>query len=127
MLTEKEHKVFLELAKHPRLWPFMQVVGAVGLEGALEVCRTRAIPPAVLDVFTRLAYSPEQLISAVDAEELVLGVRIIVGRQKKETFQAIGARLKIKPPLALRAISRTLDLYCTDEGQWSRLLTSSLT
>lgn len=92
-LSEQERAALLRMMRAPALWPFALLAAKVGWDDALAVCESRASSPAVEDALGPSLYRVEDLPSADDVSDLVIGVRVALAAQTDEPLQTTAKRL----------------------------------
>ena len=102
-------RVLKDVLAAPGLWAFAIAAGAVGLAEAVEACRTRCLPAAVLAEMVKIGYSIDHLPPADAIERMHLGVRLEVervrslGRGEHLAPCDVAVRLAVDPREAQRA------------------------
>lgn len=73
------------IATAPGLGAFATALGALGLDGAVELCETRDPPPRVQRLWDVLGYSMAALPSREDIDLVILGAEIARRREVKRS------------------------------------------
>lgn len=75
-LVETERRVLERVLQAPALWPFQVAMSFVGLDAAVEACRSRKLPAAVEARMAPVGWSANSLPPVQDIEAILLGVRV---------------------------------------------------
>jgi len=100
-LTDAERRYLERVLQAPALWPFQVVAGALGLDGAVEACRTRDLPAEVTTKLLAGGWTVERSIpSYEDVTAMLLAVKV--------EYVGTKARANKETPPPLRKIAEML-------------------
>jgi hypothetical protein len=108
-LTEGEYRLLREVLDVASLWPFAIVAATLGLDGAVEACRSRTLPEDLLVRLATVGYGVMHLPQHKSVVDLRDGVRMEAAWRRKRgdrSLAAVARDLGLDPREARRAWHR---------------------